>query len=77
MDKYHVTKSKVTAYWHLKRENSNTVLLEAATKTDLVSYLDNFFKGKAAASVKIHRVDGTIEEERTYPRSADPHRTKG
>lgn len=30
-----------------------------------------------AVSVKIHKVDGTIQEERTYPRSADPKRSRG
>lgn len=28
-------------------------------------------------SVKIHTSDGRIEEERTYPRSADPAQSKG
>jgi len=35
-----------------------------------------FLEGKTA-SVKIHKKDGTIQEERTYPRSADPHQTRG
>jgi len=29
------------------------------------------------ASVKVHRQDGVIEEERTYPRSADPTSSNG
>jgi hypothetical protein len=28
-------------------------------------------------SVRIHKEDGRIQEERTYPRSADPKRSKG
>lgn len=28
-------------------------------------------------SVRIHKEDGSIQEERTYPRKADPKRTKG
>lgn len=35
-----------------------------------------FLEGKTA-SVKIHKKDGTIQEERTYLRSADPHQTRG
>jgi hypothetical protein len=35
-----------------------------------------FLEGKTA-SVKIHKKDGTIQEERTYPRSADPLESKG
>lgn len=30
-----------------------------------------------AVSVKIHTMDGKIQEERTYPRSADPRSSKG
>jgi hypothetical protein len=30
-----------------------------------------------AVSVKIHKVDGRIQEERTYPRGADPRRSRG
>lgn len=30
-----------------------------------------------AVSVKIHKTDGTIQEERTYPRSADPRQSRG
>jgi hypothetical protein len=28
-------------------------------------------------TVKIHKQDGRIQEERTYPRKADPRRSKG
>lgn len=28
-------------------------------------------------SVKIHKTDGSFQEERTYPRTADPRRSKG
>jgi hypothetical protein len=34
-------------------------------------------KNKGDASVYIHGRDGKIQEERTYPRSADPKGTKG
>lgn len=30
-----------------------------------------------AVSVRIHKEDGSIQEERTYPRAADPRRSKG
>ena len=32
---------------------------------------------EVTGSLKIHRADGTIEEERTYPRSADPAKSPG
>jgi Uncharacterized protein conserved in bacteria (DUF2188) len=30
-----------------------------------------------AVSVRIHKTDGKFQEERTYPRSADPRKSKG
>jgi hypothetical protein len=34
-------------------------------------------KDPEAVSVKIHKQDGKIQEERTYPRRADPKSSKG
>ena len=33
--------------------------------------------GKDGGSVKIQKVDGQLQEERTYPRSADPKKSSG
>jgi len=33
--------------------------------------------GKEGGSVKIQKMDGKYQEERTYPRSADPKSSKG
>lgn len=35
------------------------------------------FPAGKTASLKIRKEDGTIQEERTYPRSADPTKSKG
>jgi hypothetical protein len=35
-----------------------------------------FLEGKTA-SLKIHKADGIVQEERTYPRNADPVRSPG
>ncbi len=32
---------------------------------------------EVTGSLRIHRADGTIEEERTYPRTADPVKSPG
>ena len=34
-------------------------------------------KDPQPVSVRIHKVNGRIQEERTYPRAADPRRSKG
>ncbi|QLJ12556.1 DUF2188 domain-containing protein [Pseudomonas putida] len=74
MDNYHL--SPTSDGWELKKAGADRASKRAATKQELVSILPDFFEGKTA-SVKIHKADGTIQEERTYPRSADPRRTKG
>jgi hypothetical protein len=33
--------------------------------------------GRRGVTIRIHRKDGRIREERTYPRSADPKRSRG
>ena len=45
---------------------------EAVKKTAAVAK-----KGPEPVSVRIHKADGKIQEERTYPRSADPRSSKG
>ncbi|MFK3815276.1 DUF2188 domain-containing protein [Pseudomonas sp. NPDC089407] len=74
MDNYHL--NPTSDGWELKKEGADRASRRAATKQELVSTLRDFFDGKTA-SVKIHKADGTIEEERTYPRADDPRRTKG
>ena len=74
MDNYHL--SPTSEGWELKEAGAERASKRASTKHELVSALADFFDGKTA-SVKIHKADGTIEEERTYPRSADTRRSKG
>jgi hypothetical protein len=74
VENYHV--SPTADGWELKKAGAERASKRAATKAELVGHLSEFFDGKTA-SVKIHKADGAIEEERTYPRTADPKRTKG
>ena len=51
---------------------------KAPTKEEAIKKTANVArKDPEAVSVRIHKVDGRIQEERTYPRSADPRRSKG
>lgn len=34
-------------------------------------------RAREAVTLKIHKEDGRIQEERTYPRAADPRTSKG
>jgi hypothetical protein len=74
MDNYHVVPT--TEGWKLHAVGSAEVLLGAPTKARLLELLPDFMYGRTG-SVKIHNVTGEIDEERTYPRSEDPRRSKG
>lgn len=74
MDNYHL--SPTSDGWELKKVGAERASKRAATKQELVNALADFFDGRTA-SVKIHKADGTLDEERTYPRSADPRHSKG
>jgi hypothetical protein len=74
VDNYHVTKSDNG--WELKKEGATRSSKTAETKAEIIAIASEFLNGKTA-SLKIHKEDGTIQEERTYPRSADPAKSKG
>lgn len=78
MKKFHLTKDN--DQWKLTKEGG-----ERATKTfagknkeeatrESAEYLKNL---NDAASMKIHKLNGQFDEERTYPKSADPKESKG
>jgi hypothetical protein len=51
---------------------------EAPTKAETVRKVAAAArKDPQPVSVRIHKLDGRIQEERTYPGSADPRRSKG
>lgn len=74
MDNYHVVSTP--SGWKLHAQGSDEALLGAPTKARLLELLPDYMKGRIG-SVKIHTEAGQIEEERTYPRSEDPSRSKG
>jgi hypothetical protein len=74
MDSYHITKTDKG--WALIKQGAERASKTAATKAEISALASEYLKDKTA-SLKIHKEDGTIQEERTYPRSADPVKTKG
>jgi hypothetical protein len=51
---------------------------KAATKSETLKKVTAIArKGPQPVSVRIHKADGKFQQERTYPRSADPRRSKG
>lgn len=72
---YHVTKTEDG--WQGKKEGAKKASITGKTKEEVRQKTINIAKNKGNSSVKIHKSDGTFQEERTYPRSSDPSRTKG
>ena len=65
--------------WKLITEGSSRPLDIFRTKAEGVASCEEIIRERdyGKGSVKIHRAEGTIEEERTYPRSADPVQSPG
>ncbi|NIM32059.1 MAG: DUF2188 domain-containing protein [Pseudomonas stutzeri] len=74
MDNYHI--SATDSGWELRKQGATRASKTAATKDEMLQITAAFLEGRTA-SVKIHKKDGTLQEERTYPRSADPRDSKG
>ena len=74
MDNYHITKKDDK--WALTKEGNERASKTAATKQELIDATRDFMSDKIG-SVKIHKGDGKIQEERTYQRKNDPKKSKG
>ena len=74
MDNYHITKDDDE--WKLKKEGAKRATKTAGTKQEIIDEMRDFMSDKTA-SVKIHKEDGKIQEERTYQRKDDPSKTPG
>lgn len=74
MESYHVKPHD--GHWDLTKEGSDRASISKPTKDEIMAATESFMADKTA-SVKIHLANGQIEEERTYPRAADPSRFKG
>jgi hypothetical protein len=62
--------------WELKAQGAKRASLKSSTKEKAISEMREFMSSREG-SVKIRKEDGTIQEERTYPRSSDPSSTRG
>jgi hypothetical protein len=74
MDNYHLVKD--SNQWKLCRENSQRASLTFDTKQEGVAGSTEYMR-QHGGSLKIHLETGRIQEERTYPRSADPRKSRG
>lgn len=74
MDNYQLTKDGDD--WKLQKEGSDRAIKRSDTKADAMEHMKSYMDHKEG-SVKIHKGNGEFQEERTYPRSSDPHSSKG
>jgi hypothetical protein len=74
MDNYHITKKDKK--WEFKKQGAKQPTETARTKEKIIQKMQNHMSDKTG-SVKIHKKDGPIQEERTYQRKDDPKKTPG
>jgi len=73
--KYHVTKTDEG--WQGKLEKGKRASVTGDTKEEVVKKTIEIAKKKDNSSVIIHKGDGKIQEERTYPKGSDPYPPEG
>jgi hypothetical protein len=77
LSKFTLFRNPETTKWDLKRDSGETV---KSFKDKLSATKGGALQkaiGGAGGSVKIKKLDGKIQEERTFPGSADPRSSKG
>ena len=75
---YHLTRDKKRGGWQLEKDGSDRARARFETKADALK--GGALKGavgRDGGSVKIHKQNGRIQQERTYPRGRDPKSSKG
>lgn len=78
LPKYTLSFDREKRDWKLEKDASNRVFRRFDTKAEATKggVLEEAV-GSAGGSVKIEKKKGGYDEERTYPRSKDPRKSKG
>ena len=78
LPKFTLEKNEQRDRWDLTNDRTNRAVKTFNTKADATKggALERAV-GPAGGSVKIQKENGRFQEERTYPRSKDPRRSKG
>ena len=76
MDIYNITKDKDGDQWKFAKVGNQRASMTAGTKAEIIKKVQKYMVGKIG-TVKIHKENGQIQEERTYPRKHDPRNIKG
>lgn len=78
LPKYTLSHNEKKEKWELKNDTTDRVVKNFDTKSEATAggSLEKAI-GSKGGSVKIQRMDGDYQEERTFPKSADPKTSKG
>jgi len=74
MDNYFITNNGDK--WKLTKQGNDRASLTADTKKEIMQQTRIYMENKVG-SVKIQKLNGQFQEERTYHRANDPNKTKG
>ena len=78
LPKYTLSHDKKQDDWKLQNDASNRIVKRFDTKEDAtVRGALKRALGEDGGSVRIEKVRGGYQEERTFPSSKDPHKSKG
>lgn len=76
MKRYHITKTPEG--WKGELEKAERASVVGSTKKEVINRTIEIAKNYGNSQVIIHKQErNIIQEERTYPKSADPTKTKG
>jgi hypothetical protein len=77
LPKFTLEKNERKDTWDLRKDKTHNLVRSFGTKADATKggALKRAVGGEG--SVKIQKENGRFQEERTYPRSKDPRRSKG
>lgn len=78
LPKFTLTHNEQKGRWQLENDKTDQVINSFKTKANATAagVLEKAV-GPEGGSVKIQKIDGKYQEERTYPGSKDPRRSKG
>lgn len=78
LPKFTLEKNDETNRWELERDKTHEIIKTFKTKEDATKggVLERAV-GPTGGSVKIQKENGRFQEERTYPGSKDPSKSKG
>ena len=62
---YHLVPDKEKK-WIVKKVDTEKVMMHASTKDDQLKKKYDYIKNHGGGSLRVHKLDGTIQEERSY-----------